>query len=59
MLVEDVRRLRQDPDVFQDVIGRRGSKIPVTAVFGDVSDRRDPGMKKAFARVTRAISQLS
>ena len=56
-LVEDVARLRRDPEVFLDLIRFRGNKIPVTAVAGDVSNPNDAGLKKALARVRRAISQ--
>lgn len=52
-LVEDVGRLRKDEAVFDDVLGYRGSKVPVTAVVADLSNPKDPGLKKAIARVRR------
>jgi len=54
-LVSDVHRLRKDAAVFDDMLGYRGSKIPVTAVVANVADRSDAGTKKALARVRRAI----
>ena len=54
-LVEDVGRLRKDEAVFHDVLGFRGSKVPVTAVVADLSNPKDPGLKKAIARVRRTV----
>ena len=56
-LVEDVARLRQDKAVFQDIVGWRGYRIPITAVVADLSDPRDPGLKKMLARIGRALKQ--
>jgi hypothetical protein len=54
-LVTEVARLRKDPAVFRDVFGPRGSKLPVTALIADLSNPKDPGIKKAIARVKRAM----
>ncbi len=54
---EDVRRLRRDEDVFRDVIGLRGNRIPVTAVAADLSNPKDAGTRKALARVKRALGK--
>ena len=54
-LVADVARLRKEKELFDDVLGPRGSRTPITAVVADVSDPRDPGTKKAIARVRRSI----
>lgn len=58
-LVEDVGRLRKDDAVFHDVLGFRGSRVPVTAVVADLSDPKDPGLRKAIARVKRAAVRTS
>lgn len=54
-MLEDIKRLRKDPEVFDDVIGLRGRKTPITAVVADLSDPKDAGLKKALARVKRTI----
>jgi hypothetical protein len=53
--LKEVARIRQDPDVFKDVVGRGGHRVPVTAVVADLSKAKDMGLKKAVARVRRAI----
>jgi hypothetical protein len=50
-LVADVGRLR----LFDDILGFRGSRIPITAVVANLADPRDAGTKKAVARVRRAL----
>jgi hypothetical protein len=37
-LLEEVRRLRADRAVFDDVLGWRGSRVPITAVVADLAD---------------------
>lgn len=54
-LVAEVHRIRKDAAVFDDILGYRGNKLPVTAVVANVADRNDAGTKKALARVRRAI----
>jgi len=54
-LVAEVHRIRKDAAVFDDILGYRGNKVPVTAVVANVADRNDAGTKKALARVRRAI----
>lgn len=51
----EVARLRKDREVFDDVIGIRGQRTPVTAVVADLSDPRDPGLRKAVNRIKRAM----
>ncbi|MBK9778229.1 MAG: hypothetical protein IPP62_18025 [bacterium] len=48
-------RLRKDQDVFDDVISWRGSRVAITAVAGNLLDAKDPGLRKAVARVRRAV----
>lgn len=57
-VVEDTARLRKDAAVFDDVLGYRGSRIPITAVVARLDRPRDPGLKKSLARVKRAIRTL-
>jgi hypothetical protein len=42
-LLQEVRRLRVDRAVFADVLGWRGSRVPITAVVADLVDPRDAG----------------
>ncbi len=54
-LVQDVLRLRREPELFDDILGWRGSRIPITAVAADLQDPNDAGRKKAVARVRRVV----
>jgi hypothetical protein len=54
-LLQETLRLRKDPEVFGDVLGFQGNKIPITAVAANLTDPKDPGLKKAIARVKRAL----
>jgi hypothetical protein len=58
-LLEDVRRLRADQVVFDDVLGWRGSRVPITAVVADLADARDAGTRKAVAWVKRSVREVS
>jgi hypothetical protein len=52
----EIARLRGDPEVFQDLRLRLvGGRVAITAVAADLTDRRDPGTRKALARARRAI----
>ena len=55
-LVADVGRLRKDAALFDDILGSRGTRIPVTAVVANLADPEDRDRKKALARVRRAIA---
>jgi hypothetical protein len=57
-LLEDVRRLRADRAVFDDVLGWRGSRVPITAVVADLADARHAGTRKAAARVKRSVQEV-
>jgi hypothetical protein len=57
-LLEDVRRLRTDQAVFDDVLGWRGSRVPITAVVADLADPRDPGTRRAVARAKRSVREV-
>ena len=54
-IVADIVRLRKDKELFDDILGFRGSKLPITAVVANLTDPDDPGRKKALARVRRAL----
>lgn len=58
-VVDDVARLRKDEEVYRDVIGFRGNKLPVTAVTAVLSNPKDAGLRKAVARVKRATKRGS
>lgn len=57
-LLADLTRLRKDKQVFDDVLGWRGTRIPITAVIADLSDQRDPGTRKAVGRVKRTVRSV-
>jgi hypothetical protein len=56
-LVADVHRLRKDDALFNDIIGWRGHRLPVTALVANLVDPRDAGRQKALGRVRRTIRQ--
>ncbi len=56
-LVEDVARLRRDPELCRDILGPLGSRVPITAVAADLHDPGDPGLRKALARVRRVLQR--
>ena len=56
-MLGDVTRLRKDEAVFRDVLGWRGSRVPITAVVADLSDARDSGLRRALTRVARAFAR--
>jgi hypothetical protein len=58
-LLDEVRRLRADRVVFDDILGWRGSRVPITAVLADLADPRDAGTRKAVARVNRSVREAS
>ena len=39
--LKDVDRIRKDASVFEDVLGWRGSKVPITAVVADLANPSD------------------
>lgn len=54
-MIEDLRRIRKDEDVFGDVLGPGGKRTPITAVVADLSDPKDPGTRKAITRIKRSM----
>ncbi len=54
-MVADLRRLRKDQEVFQDILAPLGNRVPITAVAADLSDPRDPGTRKGLTRILRSM----
>jgi hypothetical protein len=54
-LAADVVRLRKEEELFNDVLGFRGSRTPITVVVANLAQPADAGRKKALARVRRAF----
>ena len=52
-IVVDVARLRKDDEIYRDVVGVRGNRLPVTAIVADLANSKDPRLKKVMARVKR------
>jgi hypothetical protein len=55
-LLTQVARLRNDREVYTDVMGPRGNRVPITAVVANLTD---PGTKKALKRIRRVITANS
>ncbi len=58
-LVSNLVKLRQDEELFSDILGYRGNRIPITAVAANLADPADPGAKKAIAKVRRVVQSRS
>ena len=56
-MLREIARIRSDAEVRMSMLGRFGHRIPVTTVVADLTDPKDPGTKKALARVKRAIAR--
>lgn len=56
-LVSDVTRLRSDREMFDELLGWRYNRTPVTAVVANLLDPGDAGRKKAMTRIKRAIAK--
>ncbi len=54
-LLSDLDRLRKNKEIFDDVLGWRGKKTPITAVAADLADSKNQGTKKAIARIKRSF----
>ncbi len=57
-LAREVPRLRKEEDVFRDVIGILGNKLPVTVTDADLRNPNDAGLKKAITRVRRTVKRM-
>lgn len=58
-LLTEVARLRNDSEIFTDVMGPRGNRVPITAVVANLTQPTDPGTKKALRRIRRVITANS
>jgi hypothetical protein len=58
-LLAELKRLRTDRQVFDDVLGWRARRTPITALSADLSAPKDPGTRKAVARAARTIRSTS
>ena len=58
-LLAGLRRVRKDPEVFDDILGRRGTRIPITAATANLAASADPGTRKVVARIKRLIRRVS
>ncbi len=58
-LLAELKRLRADRQVSDDVLGWRARRTPITALSADLSDPKDPGTRKAVARTVRTIRSAS
>jgi hypothetical protein len=58
-LLAELNQLRTDRQIFDDVLGWRGRRTPITAVAADLSDPKDPGTRKVVARALRTIRSAS
>ena len=54
-MLRDLRRLRANKAVFDDIFDWKGKRTPITAVAADLANPRDPGLCKAIARIKRAL----
>ena len=58
-MAADVNRIRKDKELFADILGRRGTRTPVTVVVANVTDPDDRGTRKVLARVRRTFRSVS
>jgi hypothetical protein len=54
-MLRDLRRLRADKAVFDDIFGWKGKRTPLTAVAADLANPRDPSLRKVIARINRVL----
>lgn len=56
-LVEEVGRIRSDDELRTALLGRSARRQRITAVVANVADPKDPGTKKATARIKSAVAR--
>ena len=54
-MLHDMARLRKDRQVFDDVIGWRGNRLPITARAADLTDPSEAGLRQLLARIKRVF----
>lgn len=57
-LLEQLKHLRQDKEIFHQVAGRRANRLPVTARVADLGDEQDAALRQVLARVRRAVRRV-
>jgi hypothetical protein len=57
-MAADVNRIRKNEELFADILGRRGTRTPVTVVVANVTDPDDRGTRKVLARVRRTFRSV-
>jgi len=55
-MLPELARLRKDREVFDDVIGWRENRLPITAGVADLADPKDNGLKRILTRIKRAFA---
>ncbi len=55
-MLPELVRMRKDRRVFDDVIGLRGNRLPITAGVANLADPKDKGLKRLVTRVKRAFA---
>jgi hypothetical protein len=58
MLIE-IARIRASEEVRTAVLGRLAHRTPVTALIANLAEPKDPGTKKALARIKRVFARKS
>lgn len=56
-MLPDLARLRGDREVFDDVIGWRGNRLPITVGVADLADPKDKETKRLLNRIKRAFAR--
>jgi molybdopterin-guanine dinucleotide biosynthesis protein len=56
-MLPDLARLREDREVFDDVIGWRGNRLSITVGVADLADPKDKETKRLLNRIKRAFAR--
>ena len=54
-MVPELRRIRKDKEVYKNLLGWRGKRLPVTIRIADLADAGDKGLKDIIKRIVRAF----
>lgn len=54
-LLAELKLLRKDKDIFNDIIGWRGTRTPITTAVADISDPKDKELRRILTRIRRAF----
>ena len=58
-MVPQIKRIRQDEEVFDDVLGWAGRRTAITVAVADLSDPKDKGLKRTLTRIRRLFKPKS